>query len=41
VHEALVGAVLNKADMEFIKRYDNHTGSYYHDKHYARYGYTE
>jgi exopolysaccharide transport family protein len=41
VHEALIGAVLNKTDMEFMKRYDNHTGSYYHDKHYARYGYGE
>lgn len=40
LHEALIGAVLNKTDMEAIKRYDNYHSDYYSNKHYARYGYT-
>jgi exopolysaccharide transport family protein len=40
VHEALIGAVLNKTDMKAIRRYDTHHNDYYSNKHYARYGYT-
>jgi polysaccharide biosynthesis transport protein len=40
LHEALIGAVLNKTDMQAIKRYDNYHSDYYSNKHYARYGYT-
>jgi len=40
VYDGLIGAVLNKTDMNFIKRYDS-SGAYNYDKHYARYGYTE
>jgi capsular exopolysaccharide synthesis family protein len=38
VSEALVGTVLNKIDMKAMKRYANHYGAYYNDKHYLRYG---
>ncbi len=40
LHEALIGAVLNKTDMQAIRRYDNYHNDYYSNKHYARYGYT-
>jgi polysaccharide biosynthesis transport protein len=40
VYENLVGAVLNKTDMDQIARYDMHRRDYYDNKHYARYGYT-
>jgi polysaccharide biosynthesis transport protein len=40
VHDAVIGAVLNKTDMNQISRYDTHRGSLYKNKHYARYGYT-
>jgi capsular exopolysaccharide synthesis family protein len=38
VHEGLIGAVLNKTDMDHITRYDR--GDLYHNAHYARYGYS-
>jgi succinoglycan biosynthesis transport protein ExoP len=41
VHENLLGVVLNKVDMNVFGRYANHRESYYYNKHYARYGYTE
>lgn len=40
LHETLIGAVLNKTDMQAIRRYDNYHKDYYSNKHYARYGYT-
>lgn len=40
LHTALVGAVLNKTDMQAIRRYDNYHNDYYSNKHFARYGYT-
>jgi polysaccharide biosynthesis transport protein len=40
LHEALIGAVLNKTDMRAIKRYNNYYSDYYSNKHYSRYGYT-
>jgi polysaccharide biosynthesis transport protein len=41
VYEALLGTVLNKANMEFMSRYEMHRGKYYYNKHFARYGYTD
>jgi polysaccharide biosynthesis transport protein len=41
VYEALLGTILNKANMEFVSRYEMHRGKYYHNKHFARYGYTD
>ena len=41
VYENLLGVVLNKVDMHVFGRYANHQESYYYNKHYARYGYTE
>jgi capsular exopolysaccharide synthesis family protein len=37
VHEALIGAILNKTDMDRIRRYDAEYGTLYHSKYYARY----
>jgi polysaccharide biosynthesis transport protein len=41
VYENLLGVVLNKADMNTFARYQSHRGNYYHNRYYARYGYTE
>jgi polysaccharide biosynthesis transport protein len=40
IYENLLGAVLNKTDMDQIGRYDMHRREYYDNRHYARYGYT-
>jgi succinoglycan biosynthesis transport protein ExoP len=40
VHEAVIGAVLNKTDMRQIGRHDTHRKSFYNNKHYAKYGYS-
>lgn len=37
VYDAVVGSVLNKADMKAIQRYDHYSGSYYNNEHFARY----
>lgn len=41
VYENLIGAVLNKADMNLFGRYESHRENYYYNKNYSRYGYTE
>jgi succinoglycan biosynthesis transport protein ExoP len=41
VYENLLGVVLNKADMSRLGRYESHRGNYYHNRYYARYGYTD
>ena len=41
VHENLLGAVLNKADMNSLGRYEAYRGNYYYKRYYARYGYTD
>jgi succinoglycan biosynthesis transport protein ExoP len=41
VYENLLGVVLNKADMNSFWRYQDHRGSYYYNRYYARYGYIE
>lgn len=41
VHERVVGAVLNKVDMQALRLYDGNRAGYYHDKAYGRYGYTD
>jgi Mrp family chromosome partitioning ATPase len=38
VHEALIGAVLNKTQMDRIKLYDFQYGVLHDRRHYARYG---
>lgn len=40
VYDNMLGAVLNKADMNVVSRYEGY-GSYYRNKYYARYGYME
>ncbi len=37
VYDALLGVVLNKTDMNVMKRYASHYGDYYNDDHYIRY----
>ncbi len=41
VYDRLLGVVLNKADTNILGRYEGYHGNYYHNKYYARYGYTE
>ena len=41
VYENLLGVVLNKVDMNVARRYDGHLKDYYHNKHFARYGYVD
>ena len=41
VRENMLGVVLNKVDMNVFGRYASHQESYYYNKHYARYGYSE
>src|SRR5262249_14486951 len=41
VYEKILGAVLNKVDMKTLSLYDGNRARYYHDKSYARYGYTD
>jgi polysaccharide biosynthesis transport protein len=41
VYDNLLGVVLNKVDMKSFGRYASHHESYYYNKDYARYGYTE
>ena len=41
IYENLLGAVLNKVNMNRLGRYIGYQQSYYYNKHYTRYGYTE
>jgi succinoglycan biosynthesis transport protein ExoP len=41
VYDHLLGVVLNKVDMKSFGRHASHHQSYYYNKHYGRYGYTE
>jgi polysaccharide biosynthesis transport protein len=40
IYDSLLGTILNKTDMNAIRRYDS-SGRYGHNDHYARYGYSE
>jgi succinoglycan biosynthesis transport protein ExoP len=41
VYDKVIGVVLNKVDIDSLGRFDGETGSYYTNKLYSRYGYTE
>jgi polysaccharide biosynthesis transport protein len=41
VYENLLGVVLNKADFKMLGRYDGNRRSYYSNRYYSRYGYTD
>lgn len=41
VYDRLLGVVLNKADTNILGRYEGYHGNYYHNKYFARYGYTD
>ena len=38
VHEALIGAILNKTDMARVRQYESQYSDLYDSRHYARYG---
>jgi len=40
IYDGLIGTVLNKADLNYMTRYDS-SGKYAYREHYARYGYLE
>jgi polysaccharide biosynthesis transport protein len=40
IYDSLIGTILNKTDMNTIKRYDS-SGRYDRSEHYSRYGYTD
>ncbi|WP_284274128.1 polysaccharide biosynthesis tyrosine autokinase [Bradyrhizobium iriomotense] len=41
VREHLMGAVLNKVNLAAMSRYDTHSGGYYRNRYYSRYGYVD
>ncbi|MGY8667477.1 polysaccharide biosynthesis tyrosine autokinase [Bradyrhizobium sp. UFLA05-109] len=41
VRERLMGAVLNKVNLAAMSRYDTHSGGYYRNRYYSRYGYVD
>jgi succinoglycan biosynthesis transport protein ExoP len=41
VYEKLLGAILNKVEIKTLGRYDGYGASYYQNKAYAKYGYTD
>jgi succinoglycan biosynthesis transport protein ExoP len=41
VYDKVIGAVLNKVDLKALGLYDGNRAGYYHNKAYARYGYTD
>ena len=41
VRERLMGAVLNKVNVAAMSRYDTHSGGYYRNRYYSRYGYVD
>ena len=41
VYDRVIGAVLNKVDLKALKLYEGNRAGYYHNKAYARYGYTD
>jgi polysaccharide biosynthesis transport protein len=40
IYDSLIGTILNKTDMDTIRRYDS-SGRYDRNKHYSRYGYMD
>jgi polysaccharide biosynthesis transport protein len=41
VYDNLLGVVLNKADLNLLRRYESHRRPYYDNRYYARYGYAD
>jgi exopolysaccharide transport family protein len=39
LHQAVIGAVLNKTNMDYLPQYEVHRKSMYNNKYYTRYGY--
>ena len=40
VYDNILGAILNKADLNLLNRYEHHRGKYNYNRYYAGYGYT-
>jgi succinoglycan biosynthesis transport protein ExoP len=40
VYDNLLGVVLSKAELTVMRRYEGHHANFYHNRYYARYGYT-
>ena len=41
IYDNLLGVILNKVDLNQLRRYESHRSDYYYNRHYARYGYTD
>lgn len=41
LHDHIIGAVLNKANIDVLSRYDSYRGNYYYNQYYHRYGYVD
>ena len=41
IYHQLMGVVLNKVDINSMRRYEPHRGSYYYNQYYSRYGYVD
>ena len=41
VHQTIIGAVLNKTNIDRLRQYDLHGNGVYKYKHYARYEYSD
>ena len=39
LHQIVIGAVLNKTNMDYLPQYEVHRKSMYNNKYYSRYGY--
>ena len=41
LQDHIIGAVLNKANIDVLSRYDSYRGNYYYNQYYHRYGYVD
>jgi Mrp family chromosome partitioning ATPase len=41
IHECMIGAVFNKADIKTMMRYEAYLRDYHSDKHYTHYGFSD
>jgi succinoglycan biosynthesis transport protein ExoP len=41
VHDNVLGVILNKVDVRVMSRYEGYGAQYYHNKYFARYGYSD
>jgi succinoglycan biosynthesis transport protein ExoP len=41
VYDNLLGVVLNKTDLNMLRRHESHHRDYYFNRYYGRYGYSD